>query len=205
MTTDGPPGFFYLDDYLNEYQLNNVHDWFNSDEIQESMESVLGPDKPNGRKVIHYGYKYDYTNAGSTAVLSKDTSPFPDMIQSLSESARNFLVYNCPNEYPEIPIDYFNQCIINRYLPGEGIGAHKDSKFFEEPIVCYTFGSTRSMEFNKDRMKHEVITTPGSIYLMTGDARFEWTHQMRKRKNDIIDGKRTPRSTCFSITFRRVP
>ena len=43
-----------------------------------------------------------------------------------------------------------------------------------------------------------------SLLLMTGESRYEWTHCIRHRSMDVIDGEVVPRKTRISITFRHV-
>ena len=93
---------------------------------------------------------------------------------------------------------YWNQCIINRYLPGQGIGAHIDVKSYGDHIVCFTLGSGREMEFTRDDDNYCLYTEPRSAYVMSGDSRYKWKHQMRLRKSD----SGVSRSVCYSITFR---
>ena len=41
-----------------------------------------------------------------------------------------------------------------------------------------------------------------SLYIMSGESRWDWSHEIKGVKNDIIDGKRVPRKSRISITFR---
>ena len=99
----------------------------------------------------------------------------------------------------------FNQCIINNYLDGQGISAHVDVRKYGSVIGCFTIGSGATMVFQKEGAKHEVYVKPNSLYIMSGDARYSWTHAMPARKFDIVDDTRIPRSRRISLTFRHVP
>jgi alkylated DNA repair dioxygenase AlkB len=48
----------------------------------------------------------------------------------------------------------------------------------------------------------DVYVEDGSLYIMSGPARWNWTHEIKGLKTDIIDGKRVKRNTRISITFR---
>jgi alkylated DNA repair dioxygenase AlkB len=94
-------------------------------------------------------------------------------------------------------------------LPGQGIGAHIDSKNFGDTIVCFTLGSAATMIFAPTKeIAHKysilVLVKPKSVYIMTGLSRYAWTHEMSQVKTDKIDGKITKRKTRISFTFRIV-
>jgi hypothetical protein len=99
----------------------------------------------------------------------------------------------------------FNQVIINKYEPGQGISKHTDAKDYGPIIGCYTIESGATMKFNKDKDSVSIYTKPNSLYIMSGDSRYKWTHEMTSTKSDNVDGKRVPRTRRISITFRHVP
>lgn len=143
----------------------------------------------SSRRVAHFGHRYDYGSGGVT----DPAPPFPPIIEELA-----VLVY----ETHDLPDDFWiDQCIINRYLPGQGIGAHYDREEYGEYICCYTLGGGAEMEFTPRRGdgSYAVYTEPRSLYIMSGESRHDWLHQMRPRKSDPGHGKRTTR---YSITFR---
>lgn len=145
---------------------------------------------PGGRMVRQYGRQYDYEKR----CLGKELPGPPDCIRDLMSLFRVV--------HPDLRDDH-DQCIINRYLPGEGISAHTDHPAFDDGIACFTIGSGAIIEFAnpKTREKRTVYTTPGSLYVMTGESRYEWTHCMPARKNDIGYGAR---GTRYSITIRNI-
>jgi alkylated DNA repair protein alkB family protein 8 len=50
----------------------------------------------------------------------------------------------------------------------------------------------------------ELVLPPRSLLLMTGPARYGYTHAIRPRKTDVIDGKTVPRQGRYSITMRTI-
>ncbi|KAK4138975.1 hypothetical protein BT67DRAFT_370521 [Trichocladium antarcticum] len=48
----------------------------------------------------------------------------------------------------------------------------------------------------------ELVLPPRSLLLMTGPSRYGYTHAIRPRKTDIIDGQAVPRQGRYSITMR---
>ncbi|THH29383.1 hypothetical protein EUX98_g4796 [Antrodiella citrinella] len=133
---------------------------------------------------------------------------------------------------------FARQVIINHYLPGEGITPHVDLlDRFGDGIIGVSMGSGCVMRFRKveydddldldddhhgDAQKQkewDVYLPSGSVYVMTEEARYEWTHEIEKRMEDWVEagldpddtsseggsagvGKRIPRSVRVSITFR---
>jgi alkylated DNA repair dioxygenase AlkB len=62
------------------------------------------------------------------------------------------------------------------------------------------------MRFTNKRTKHTIehLLKRCSILLLTGAARYDWTHAIPARKTDVINGTTTPRGRRLSITFRTV-
>ena len=114
----------------------------------------------------------------------------------------------------------FDQCIINKYEPGQGIGAHSDSAEFDDIIGCFTLCtdaektnvgccnqklSPGEMKFQHPLLQlppHKVLTEHGSLYIMPEPSRSQYTHCMIGRRTDMIDGVRTHRAVRISINFR---
>jgi alkylated DNA repair dioxygenase AlkB len=146
---------------------------------EENWVQVTG----GNRLIQQYGYTYDYNS--TKALYLGELPVFLDPLL-------------------EVLDDDFNQCIINRYLPGEGISAHIDSKAFGDTIACFTLGKGM-MKFTRNGYQDvELYTENKSLYIMTGDARYLWKHEMVKRKSDMVNDKRIPRGERISITFRQV-
>ncbi|KAJ3120897.1 hypothetical protein HK098_004132 [Nowakowskiella sp. JEL0407] len=90
----------------------------------------------------------------------------------------------------------FDHCLANHYTAGSGIKPHVDLKRFGEAIIIASFGSTSIMEFRRaanvegnvihDSAVVEVFLRPGDVILMTGEARFNYTHGIPERKLDIL-------------------
>src|SRR5690606_9977836 len=97
-----------------------------------------------------------------------------------------------------------NQCIVNRYLPGQGISAHIDKETFGPVIACFTLGSGTDITFSRTLDGNKVTidkhVEPCSLYIMTGESRYNWKHEIKSRlyDNDV------KRNTRISVTFRTV-
>jgi alkylated DNA repair dioxygenase AlkB len=55
-----------------------------------------------------------------------------------------------------------------------------------------------------DGEKRAVVLEPGSLLVMSGAARYDWTHEIPARTSDVIGGERRARGRRVSLTFRAV-
>jgi len=169
------------------YYIENIID--NSTELITNLDECTW--KPlttsvNSRKVQHYGFLYDYKTY-------RIDIPGPELPLFLI-NIRDILTDVC-KQLGLIDDTYvFNQCIVNNYTLGQSISSHVDVKRYGKVIGCYTIGSEAIMRFMKSDKKIELNTAPNSLYIMSGDIRYNWTHEMLKLKS----GRR------ISITFRNV-
>lgn len=147
------------------------------------------------RRVQHYGYRYDYQARAVTR--HSYLGPLPpwgsDIAQRLIKDGH----------FDDLP----DQMIVNEYLPGQGISAHIDCVPCFGPVVAsLSLGSACVMIFRhpKHHQKFDIVLPQRSLAILTGPARYEWTHEIPARKSDIINGSRIPRDRRVSLTFRIV-
>lgn len=156
-----------------------------------------------GRRTQHYGYKYSYSiSEPQTAKLTRTTPP-PPALHCLAE-----VLYR-----NKILKDYPNQIIVNEYEPGQGIGKHRDHHpIFGYDVATMSLGSGLEMQFEpyknfKKKLPNEplkIYLEPGSVLVFGGDARYKYSHEIKKRKSDTVDGRKIKRGKRISITFRHV-
>ena len=145
------------------------------------------------RRVQHYGYKYDYRFRKID--LSMKIGPLPGWAQQLAIRMRS------DGYFKDIP----DQLIVNEYLPGQGIAPHIDCKpCFEDSIVSISLWSDVIMDLAKNTTKRSIHLPARSLLALQGESRYEWTHGIRGRKRDLIDGHTRIRRRRVSLTFRRV-
>jgi len=150
-------------------------------------------DAEHSRQVIHYGSVYQYQSKHNR---ERQAHPFTPLLERVLE-----VVYT---KQPALR-GRLNQGIVNRYLPGQGIAKHIDDiKLYDDGICCFTIGSGATMIFRKkqDNLVVPVHVDRGSVYVMSGDSRYLWTHELPARKTDLVDGVRVERGTRISLTFR---
>src|ERR1022692_652377 len=168
----------------------SYHDLFLSRDEQISLVKIIQTlpfkhDRFRGqtlkRRSAQFGYAY--LSTGRKVVPSIE---FPPFLTAIAEKA----LPHCP------PVAPFQQCIITHYSNGAGIGWHTDADRFGECIIGVSLGATARMEFRPRTARGlvaELLVTAGSLYVMTGPARWEYEHRIIGVKDDR-----------YSLTLRQV-
>ena len=154
----------------------------------EKWSSVT--ENPKSRKVIHYGHTYAYNRSG----LGEDPE-IPEFLKDLVSAER------INKFFADFKFENMDQLIVNEYKVGQGISAHIDHpKQFGPVIICLSLGSNIEILFKKGDTKIPIHIKMGSIYIMSGPARYEYTHSILPRKSD----NKIPRKDRISLTYRAV-
>lgn len=174
-----PNKLYYQEDFISNNKAQELIQY-----IENQCNMIPITESKNSRLVCHYGYKYMYF--ASNSIIDHNASEIPSIFSEL------------------INDDYYDQLIINRYLPGQGIACHIDSKNqFGNKILCISLGSDIEMEFAKNNDIHKFLIKKNSMYIMSDEVRYEYTHHIRHRKKDIINSIPKPRGIRYSLTFRK--
>jgi alkylated DNA repair dioxygenase AlkB len=191
-----PSGLYYYSQAVDKELYEDIIQYLDGENW-----SAVGKGK-NSRKVVHYGTKYNYGGG-----LGGDAPPMPECIDELKENLVSTVDELIPGH-----VETFNQCIVNKYEPGQGISAHIDHPGYGDIIGCYTFApgagqnnSPGEMVFSLDDNIYNMVTEDSSLYIMTGESRSKWSHAMVGRITDMIGGKKVKRCTRISVTFRTDP
>lgn len=181
-------GLYYIANFIDNHEqlLNDIdsHEWL---PLTTSI---------NSRKVQQYGYIYDYKYYNSKKKGLEMFNSLIDIKNNITDLCKELKLINDDYE--------FNQCIINDYLPGQGISKHIDHKSFGDVICCLTINSGATMRFIKDGIIYNKYVEPNSLYIMSGEARYNWTHEMTITKIDIVNNVKINRDRRISVTFRNV-
>ena len=138
------------------------------------------------RRRQHYGIGY-----GKEESPASPLPPWIDLIAQRIVSAGLF---------SQMPV----QALVNEYQPGQGISAHKDYEPFDE-VASLSLASGCLMEFAKPKPERKSIwLEPRSLLVLTGEARHEWTHAIRPRLADVVQGTKMPRERRLSLTLRTI-
>lgn len=115
-------------------------------------------------------------------------------------------------------VPLFNQLIVNSYQPGEGICAHVDLMRFEDGIALVSLESSCVMHFSRvengvatngkqiePTIKIPVYLTPGSLLLISGEARYQWKHEINRKPGfQKWNGLEIDQKRRTSITLRKL-
>ena len=153
------------------------------------------------RRVQHYGWRYDY---GERQIdESMHLGNLPDWAKTLGKRlVENGLMQS--GDQGVVP----DQVIVNEYTAMQGISRHIDQpQSFAEPVATISLLETWGMVFRRRGSKEKVekALERRSVAVLTGDARYKWTHEIPSRKYERVreDGKRVERGRRISLTFRK--
>jgi alkylated DNA repair dioxygenase AlkB len=201
-----PDNFKSMTDLKKQPIVNDVSDiiglkyipnFIDEIEVKQFMASINNEQWLNDlkRRVQHYGYKYDYK--ARSIDYSMFIGSLPEWVLPLAKRLFN-------EKYIDILPD---QLIINEYEPGQGIANHVDCEpCFGDIVISISLGSSCVMDFINLRTKQkiEVMLESGSIVVLSGEARHNWTHGIAQRKTDNFKGIKSERQLRTSMTFRKV-
>jgi alkylated DNA repair dioxygenase AlkB len=139
-----------------------------------------------------YGYHYNHRRRAAYQI-----GELPQWATDLAVRLwRDGLVPNAPD-----------QMVANEYRPGSGMFAHVDQAVFGDTIASVSLGSSCVMQFSNSEAERteELLLEPRSVLLLSGEARWAWTHEIPARTVDIWQNRERPRSRRVSLTFRVMP
>ncbi|XP_037361588.1 alkylated DNA repair protein alkB homolog 8 isoform X1 [Talpa occidentalis] len=159
--------------------------------LLESINGAENTDNQNSqkslkhRRVKHFGYEFRYENN----TVDKD-NPLPGGLPDICDSIlEKWLKEGFIRHKPD-------QLTINQYEPGQGIPAHIDThSSFEDEIISLSLGSEIVMDFkHPDGVTVPVMLPRRSLLVMTGEARYLWTHGITPRKFDTVQASKGHKS-----------
>ncbi len=179
------PGLVYMPNFITEEEETELLQHINGEPWNEELK----------RRVQHYGWRYDYgkRRVDGSMRLGELPSWANDLARKLVEKG---LV-------PELP----DQVIVNEYKGEQGIRAHIDQpESFAEHVATLSLQETWRMVFRRkgSKRKIEIPLERRSIAVLTGEARYVWTHEIPQRKRKCRNGQPVERGRRVSVTFRQV-
>jgi alkylated DNA repair dioxygenase AlkB len=132
------------------------------------------------RRVVSFGWRYDYGGA-----RLRKAEPAPEFLAPLRRIAARF---------GGLEMDAFAHTLVTEYVPGAGIGWHRDKAQFGK-VVGLSFCSPCRLRFRRkqgERWERRAIdVAPRSGYLLDGAARHVWEHSIAPMT-----------ALRYSVTFR---
>ena len=187
------PGLFLVENFITNDEEKNI--------VKEIDSNWSNENYGLKRRVQHYGWKYDYRSRRVNSDMRIGGLP------PWAKTIANRLVEQ------ELVEQNPDQLIVNEYKKNQGIGPHIDSKVFADGIAMVSLLESWEMRFRKKGSKEKptnIMLRRRSVAVMTGEARYDWTHAipMRKKEPDPTkpyDRKLTKtRKRRLSLTFRKV-
>ncbi len=181
------PGLRYIPDFL-------------SVDKEEELVKIIDSQKWGvglKRRVQHYGWRYDYK-----ARQIDESMYLGDLPDWADELAHRLVSKKLVRQLPD-------QVIVNEYIDNQGIAGHTDSDSFADDIVTISLCDSWQMIFRKKGVEGKTVVRlleQRSATVLSGEARYDWTHEIPKRKTEpsVSGKKRQYRKRRISLTFRRV-
>ena len=162
----------------------------NGEEILRALQKFQGwrpvGSATNSRVVLFFGREYYHKSDDGRS----SGEPLPELLKPMKQMGE------------EVTGRRLDICLINQYLPGQGIAEHVDrSDVAGDTVVCFSLGSSAVIVFrHPDGRRVDLDVPANSMYIMDGESRYVWSHQMPAR---MKDGMRV-RGTRMSVTFRNL-
>ncbi len=176
---------------LNIPGLTYVPEFISAGQEQELVERIERGEWSHefARRRQHYGLDY----SGGSA--EKKPQPMPEWIEKIGR-----MIFEA-GLFDRMP----GHALVNEYEPGQGISAHLDYRPFDQ-VASLSLLSGCIMEFErvKDHERREQWLEPRSLIVLVAEARHQWTHGIRPRLKDVVNGVAVPRQRRLSLTFRTV-
>jgi alkylated DNA repair dioxygenase AlkB len=185
-----------MEDYIE------LREFITSEEEKELLSCIdtgewfkVSGDK--GRRVQHYGYKYNYYGTGV-----EKASPIKEEFMFVKKRLEEYIKLKIGKDVN------FDQVIINEYIPPQGIGYHIDhTLLFDEFIVSLSLESDINMNFKKDDNIEEKRLFRRSAFIIYGvksNSCRMWQHSIPSRLTDVWESQKIKRSRRVSLTFRQL-
>lgn len=188
------------DGSLEAHGLRFIKDFITEEEEKQLIKSIDESKWSTtlNRRTQQYGYEYNYSSTKSRPLK---TRIIPEIIQKIVLAKMRTSVKPRAGKWGD---DEPNQCIINEYLPGQGIAPHTDhTKFFGDTICSLSLLSGCTMKFTLGKETRSVYLPPRSLVILEDDVRWKWKHEIERHRTDNVNGTIISRSRRVSITFRQ--
>jgi alkylated DNA repair dioxygenase AlkB len=171
-----PAGFRYQEDIISEAGEASLVERLSTLDLKPfQFHGHLG-----NRRVTSFGLRYDYARR-----TVADADGFPSFLDELRSRVAAFAGRQ---------VDEFQQCGVNQYPVGAGIGWHKDKAQFGV-VAGISLLASATMRLRRATgsgwTRRSQALKPRSIYILDGEARGEWEHSI-----PAVDSPR------YSLIFR---
>jgi len=206
-----PSGFSYVPDFIGAEQQSQLIDFLRQSDAWENQYR---------RKILHFGYDYTYVHGQVT----KQTflGPLPPLVETLVDKIMS----------DGLSVGRPNMCLVCMYLEGEGVGMHIDrADLFGDTVLSLSLGRSEILTMSpipllpssgftgNDPVTSKITfpVAPGSIYALSGPARYSWKHGIKSKKSvlkkryghlerhqDYVITPKDETTARYALTFREV-
>lgn len=191
-TDEGPliPGLTYLRNFISKDEEHAL--------LAEIDDGPWDGDNKS-RRTKQFGYGFHWRNRHSNALV-RLAPPQDHMPRSSHAILERLKLHGC------IDSVNFDQCIVNDYIGGQGIKAHRDREFFGEVVLGMSLLESVVMDFKclKTGEVRALLLEPRSVLLLQGEVRWLWQHSITPAPTLLYRGALLPRGRRTSLTFRTI-
>lgn len=173
-----PAGLRYAEDYLSAAEETTLLERF----ADLPFANALYKSYTAHRRVVSYGARYDFERN-----VLLPSAPIPEFLSPLAARAA---------AWAGLAADEVSQALVSEYRAGTQLGWHRDVPEFGV-VIGISLGGKARMRFRRyphrpgARGGFALDLAPRSIYMLAGDARWQWQHAISPTK-----------ALRYSITFR---
>ena len=164
MLPDLPDGFVYRPEFLTPEEERELVERLSGLELRQfEFNGYHGK-----RRTVSFGLHYDFADA-----RLRDAPAMPAFLTSLRERTATFA---------GVPADSLLHALVTEYMPGAGIGWHRDRPVFDDVIGISLLAECR-VRFRRSAKegrweRASLMLQPRSAYLLRGAARTQWEHSI---------------------------
>jgi alkylated DNA repair dioxygenase AlkB len=175
-----PIGLYLTPDFITPIEERDIMEWLDSQPWSAELS----------RRTQHYGYNYNYKGGALT-----QTTPLSGQVKFVADKLSTLGIMTP------------TQCIVNEYLRDQGIAGHIDNLKFGPSIASVSLGADTVMVFERGNEVFECFLPRRSIVLLTGEARTEWKHGIRKNVTYMGPNGKVVKPSDYrreSMTYRTI-
>ncbi|RME91433.1 MAG: hypothetical protein D6767_05215 [Candidatus Hydrogenedentota bacterium] len=179
----------FIEHFANECKL--YYDVFPSSFLQELISCL--DSHPWKHDIARKTQSYGMPLLEASSYYHPSSRHIPEVFQKLF----SFLLVE--GIIPRLPKGF----TVNEYLPGQGIGFHKDKECLDlNCIVDISLLGSLFFHFRKGGTEWDVFLPENSILCFYGSLKNDWDHGIRPRKKDIVCGMPLDRSRRIACILR---
>ncbi|CAO1631938.1 unnamed protein product [Sympodiomycopsis kandeliae] len=184
-SSDGQDGFFYIPNFVTEQEENYL------------LDKIATAPQPKwktlqNRRLQYWGGQVSSKNTLIPQQLPEFMTRFPPLLQTISNTgAFTGSAHNAPNH-----------CLVNEYLPGQGIMPHEDGDAYFSAVATVSLGSHTMLDIyrwatedNDDEVNGKIrareqepifsiLQEPRSLLITTGSAYKNFLHGIAERSRE---------------------